>query len=133
MNSVQLSGKLCRGYEIRFSKEGKPIFTGSLAIWNSFTKESEFFRFTAFGKNAERMKDWCFDHAWMELKGELGTSKWTDKNGQNRNDIGIRVDRFQIIRNDFVAKDPNQFTKEDDGAGRPENDLPTEDGEDLPF
>ena len=128
MNSIVIGGRLCKGGELKTSAGDKEFYRGSIAVWNSWTKESEFFDFVIFGKKAAFFADWAKDGMFVNLKGEVGINKWTDKSGQNRTSWSVRVADFEL---------PRSKEKVDDGRpdGSEAGPMPNSDGgdEDLPF
>ncbi|RLF34614.1 MAG: hypothetical protein DRN03_06640 [Thermoplasmata archaeon] len=130
MNSVQITGKLCRGGELKDLESGKQLFSGSLAYWNSYKKDTEFYRFVIFGKQAYYFNEWTKDGVMIGLTGRLSTSKWTDKKtGLERRDISIAVNEFDVLT-------PREQVDQMDDAGRPDDQDHPEDPAvtgDLPF
>lgn len=129
MNNLSITGKLCRGSELIDLESGKQMFKGSLAYWNSYRKETEFYRFVIFGKRAYYFSEWAKDGDMIGLEGSLSQSKWQDKSGVDRRDTSITVKDFDILT---PKKKP-----EDEDDGRPDNEdfpepVPTDGGK-LPF
>jgi len=129
MNSITLTGKLCKGSELKFSGNNTAFFKGSIACWDGWKKELEFFDFVVFGKSAERIADWSFDGCRLEISGKLDTNKWEDNSGMKRVSYSVNVREFDIVK-----EMPNKGDVVDDG--RPDNtDIPENpsEEEDIPF
>ena len=129
MNSVQITGKLCRGGEYKELESGKQLFSGSIAYWNSYRKDTEFYRFVIFGKSAYYFNEWATAGDMIGLEGRLSTSKWKDKKtGADRTDVSITATDFDILT-------PRKKDAEPDDD-RPDNkDFPEDAGPSgpLPF
>lgn len=130
MNNVCITGKLCRGGEFKQNDNNKSYYRGSLAYWNSFRKETEFFKFVIFGQKAFYFNEWSQAGDPIGLVGRLQTSKWTDKNTQvERSDISIAVGDFDILK-------PREKADSED-SGRPDDkdfpEPPVDDNGALPF
>jgi single-strand DNA-binding protein len=130
VNAVNITGKLCRGGELKTLESGKQIYKGTLAYWNSYKKDTEFYRFVIFGKQGYYFSEWAEDGDPIGLTGRLSTSKWVDKqSGMERRDISIAVNEFDILK---PREKKNEASPDD---GRPDNeDYPDgpDDGK-LPF
>ncbi len=126
MNNFTVGGRLCKGGQLKESGGGKPFYRGSLAVWNSWTKESEFFDFVIFGKKATFFDEWASAGNFVNMKGEIAINKWEDQSGQKRTSWSVRVADFELPR----SKD----AEVDDGRPKPEPaGAPNSDDEDLPF
>lgn len=126
MNNVCMSGKLCKGGELITMDNGKQLYRGSIAYWNSYKKDTEFYKFVIFGKRSYYFNEWVVDGDMISLTGSLTTNKWTDKSGVERKDVSINVADFDIF-----GKKADRAKKEPADDGRP--DYMPESGEDLPF
>lgn len=99
MNTVTLMGRIAQDPETRYTQAGEPIFNFSFAVNRRFVRnggpEADFFRCVAFGKTGERMDKLHISKGTkLLIQGELNNSKWTDKQGTQR-------ETTQIVVNDF--------------------------------
>lgn len=149
MNEVRLIGRLVKDPEIRQTKKGSNIATYTLAVdrWNSATKtkEADFLRITAFGRNADFAEKWLHKGEPVVVYGSIHTSRF-EKDGDVRYSTEIWVDRHEFAPLRKASSEPTSDTnvRDDDFfvnmAAQPEtpNDdfivIPDDaDDEGLPF
>jgi single-strand DNA-binding protein len=104
VNKVILIGFLGEAPEVRFSPQGKPVGTFSLAV-NERWKDAEggprerveWFQIVCFGRLAEVCGQYldCGRHIYIE--GRLQTRKWEDRGGEKRTTIEVVANRMQIL------------------------------------
>ncbi|MCI5996126.1 MAG: single-stranded DNA-binding protein [Blautia sp.] len=86
MNSVQLTGRLTRDPEVRYTDGGTSIARFTLACDRRFNSEgrpdADFISCIAFGKSAEFVEKWFAKGMKMELNGRIQTGSYTNKDGQ---------------------------------------------------
>ena len=128
MNVFTLAGKMCKGGELKHGQNGKPFFKGSIAVWNSWKKENEFFNFVIFGDRSKYFSEWISDGAPFSITGSLDVSKWEDKSGVQRTGYALKVNEFEIVRMPEPVRDDGR----PDNKDFPANPVP-EEGEDIPF
>ena len=102
-------GNLGRDPEARFTPNGKPTTSFSVACNRFYTvdgerkEETEWFRITTWGKLAETCRD-MFDKGWLVkgrkvyVEGRLRTRTWDGQDGQKRTEI-------EIVASDLVLLD----------------------------
>ena len=136
LNKVQLIGNLGRDPETRYTPNGTPVSTVSLATTNAWTdkqsgdrvEESEWHRIVFFGRQAEVVGEYMRKGRSMFVEGRLRTRKWQDKDGRDAYTTEIVASEMQMLG-----------TKPDDGklpakqrAGTVPPDVPGPD-DDIPF
>jgi len=103
MNEVRLTGRLVKDPEIRQTKKGSAMATYTLAVdrWNSSTKskEADFIRITAFGKNAEFVEKWLHKGDPIMVYGSIKTQKY-ERGGEVKysTDIWVEKHEFPLVR-----------------------------------
>ena len=133
VNKVILIGFLGEAPEVRFSQQGKPVGTFSLAV-NERWKDTEgarrerveWFQIVCFGRLAEVCGQWLVKGRHVYIEGRLQTRKWAGREGEKRTTIEIVANQMQIL--DRAPKNGN-------GAKATETSKPTEpvDEGDNPF
>ena len=112
LNRVELIGHLGGNPNMRYSKNGDPVASLSMATSDSWTdqqtgqkrEKTEWHRLVAFGKMAEIIGQYCKSGNRLWIEGKLETSKYTDPEGITRYST-------QIIINDLIflsSADKNQ-------------------------
>jgi single-strand DNA-binding protein len=85
MNSVQLTGRLVRDPDVRYTDGGSSIARFTLACDRRYKTENgptaDFIGCIAFGKTAEFVEKWFQKGTKMELNGRIQTGSY-DKDGQ---------------------------------------------------
>ena len=133
VNKVILIGFLGEAPELKFSSQGKPIGTFSLAV-NERWKDAEgarrerveWFQIVCFGRLAEVCGQWLVKGRHVYIEGRLQTRKWAGREGEKRTTIEVVANQMQIL--DRAPKNGN-------GAKATETSKPTEpvDEGDNPF
>lgn len=108
MNKVILMGRLVADPEFSMSQTGMPICHFRIAVDRDFVrqgeqKQSDFFRITCFGKNAEFVNQYFVKGKPALIEGKIQNDNYTDKNG-------VQQYREQIIadRVNFLLSDPTR-------------------------
>ncbi len=148
VNKVILVGNLGRDAELKFTPNGFPISSFSLATserrkvkdetWQDHT---EWHRIRVLGKTAESLQDYLKKGKQIYVEGRLQSNSWDDKEtGHKRYMTEVIADRIQLLSSGAAAA----TTRADDGAAL--GDYPAEalpvgeemtttpfDDQDIPF
>lgn len=85
MNSVNLTGRLTRDPEIRYTDAGLSIARFSIAVDRRFYKDGEqsadFINIVSFGKTAEFIEKWFKKGTKIEVSGRIQTGSYTNNGG----------------------------------------------------
>ena len=98
MNKVFLSGRLTRDPEVKYSQSNTAFARVGIAVDRAFSKNKEvdFFNLVAFGKTAEFLGKWFSKGSKLLAEGRLQTSKYKDKEGNERTSTEIVVDNVEF-------------------------------------
>ena len=104
VNKVILIGFLGEAPELKFSSQGKPVGTFSLAV-NERWKDAEgagrerveWFQIVCFGRLAEVCGQWLVKGRHVYIEGRLQTRKWQDREGEKRTTIEVVANQMQIL------------------------------------
>ncbi len=104
VNKVILIGFLGDAPEVRFSQQGKPVGTFSLAV-NEKWKDTEgaprerveWFRIVCFGRLAEVCGEFLAKGRHVYLEGRLQTRKWSDREGDKRTTVEVVANQMRIL------------------------------------
>jgi len=132
VNRVILIGFLGDSPELKFSQQGKPIGTFSLAV-NERWKDAdgaprervEWFKIVCFGRLAEVCGEYLNKGRHVYLEGRLQTRKWKGPEGEQRTVIEVVANQMQIL--DRLPQNGNSSrTAESTKASQPvdESDNP---------
>src|SRR6478672_11971355 len=125
LNKVMIIGNLGKDPEMKYTPQGTPITTFSVAVSRSrkgsdgqVIDETEWFRVVAWERLAETCNEYLHKGSKIYIEGRLQTRKYTDTNNQERQIV-------EVIAADMLMLDSRL------GAA-PVAELPAVD-EDLPF
>ncbi|GAB6906077.1 Single-stranded DNA-binding protein [Desulfosarcina cetonica] len=100
INKVILVGRLGQDPEIRYTADGRPIATFSVATSETWTdknsgerrEKTEWHRVVVFGKLAEICGEYLSKGRQVYIEGKLQTRKWQGQDGQDRYTTEVVVD-----------------------------------------
>ena len=103
MNKVQLTGRLTRNPEIRYSQSAEPVAVTrfGVAVNRKFKKDGEqdvdFINCVVFGKLAEFIGKYFTKGKIIGIVGSIVTNSWTDDKGQKRYSIEVKVEEAEFL------------------------------------
>ncbi|MBS6195451.1 MAG: single-stranded DNA-binding protein [Clostridiales bacterium] len=140
MNSVQLTGRLTRDPEVRYTDGGLSIARFTLAVNRRFKQEggpdADFIRCVAFGKTAEFIEKYFTQGRKMDLNGRIQTGSYTNQEGNKVFTTDI------VVENVEFGESKGAQSQNTGGNSRQENAMDPGDGfmnipegidEELPF
>ncbi len=111
LNKVMIIGNLGRDPEMRYTPNGKPVTSFSVAVSRSWvkpegerTETTDWFNVVAWGRLAEICSQYLTKGSMVYVEGRLETRSWEGENGQKH------------FRTEVVASDVNIFDKRGRGA-----------------
>mgnify|MGYP000297786286 FL=1 len=133
LNKVLLIGNVGRDPELRYTPNGKPVVSFTVATNRVWTgpdgerrEETEWFNVVAWNRLAEQCNEYVRKGRKVYVEGRLHTRSWEGQDGQRRY-------RTEVIATDVRLLDrrPAESVPEDTFAA--EEPEPAEDHEELPF
>ncbi len=121
-NKLTAIGNLGKDPEMRFTPNGNPVTTFSLATNHSYTKdgekktETEWFNVVAWDKTAELCNQYLSKGMRVYIEGRVRTRSWEDQNGQKKY-------RTEVVAEKVLFLEKNGQGKEE-GPGPETEDLP---------
>ena len=115
MNKVLLIGHLGRDPEMRYTPNGRPVTTFSLATsrnWSSANgerhSETEWFNIVAWGNLAEICKQHLTKGMQVYVEGRLRTRQWEDSEGTKHHGIEVVANEMMILgdRRELTGSQP---------------------------
>ena len=120
LNKVMIIGNLGKDPEMKYTGEGKPVTTFSVAVsrnWKSpdgqVSEETEWFRVVAWERLAETCNEYLHKGSKVYIEGRLKTRKWTAQDGQERQIV-------EVVASDMQTLDPRPqggYSDENGGGG----------------
>ncbi|HVF86498.1 MAG TPA: single-stranded DNA-binding protein [Pyrinomonadaceae bacterium] len=103
-NKITIVGNLGRDPEMRYTPQGTPVCTFSIAT-NERRKDragelqdiTTWFRVTAWGKQAETASKYLTKGRRVYVEGRLHVEEWTDKEGKPRHTLEVNASDLQFI------------------------------------
>jgi single-strand DNA-binding protein len=136
VNKVILVGNLGRDPEVRYTTNGNPVATFTMATserWNDAAsgerrERTEWHRVVVWGKQAEIAGEYLRKGKQVYVEGSLQTREWTDRDGNKRYTTEVKAMRFQMLgsRGDeprSVPEEP-QTTAAEQESSYEEDDIP---------
>ena len=146
VNKVILIGFLGQAPEVRFSQQGKPVGSFSVAVNESWKnvqgarqERVEWFRIVCFGRLAEVCGEYLAKVRHVYIEGRLQTRKWEDREGEKRTTVEVVANQMRILdrapKNGSGAKaDPSKPAGSVDESENPFNEHGNESmDQDVPF
>lgn len=135
-NKVILMGNLTRDPEVRFTREGAPVASFTLAINNRVRQEGEskddvsYIDLVAFGKQADLIKNYLEKGSPLLVEGRLQQRRW-EQEGQKRSKVEVVVQSITFMGGGKKSSSMGQSSsaqEEDQAFGgyssSGENDVP---------
>ena len=128
MQKVIMTGRISQEPELKYGKSGNAYCNFSMAVNNSFKKDCDFFRMTAFGKTAENIKRYLIVGSYLCIEATLGNSRWKDENGEEK----FQNNKILVSNVEFGPKKERQANPKQEDMGLDEANEETDD-DDVPF
>lgn len=96
MNSICIAGNVVRDAEVRYLQNGDAVCSFSLADSEGRDKPTIFWSCTLYGKRAEGLSQYITKGSKVSVIGKVSERAWTDKNGQERKNMEVRVNDIAL-------------------------------------
>jgi single-strand DNA-binding protein len=137
LTKIMLIGNLGTDPEMRFTPSGNPVTSFNVATNRVYTtsdgerkQETEWFRVTAWRKQAESCNQFLTKGKLVYVEGSLRTRTWEDRDGQRRTTLEVNADRVLFLDRQAVAPLPGEEAPVEAPAEAGEEEVGPED---LPF
>jgi len=139
LNRVMLIGRLGKDPEVRYTQNGQPVCSFSMAtterykVGEDWQERTEWHNIVFFGKRGETLAQYVKKGHQLYIEGRLQTRKWQDRNGNDRYTTEVVARDFQFLEGrreggtTRTSEEPPPPADADFGSpGMPEDD-------DIPF
>lgn len=112
MNIVTYTGRLTQDNKLEYSQSGTAYLRNTIAVKKTHKKEGEkddFFKFTAFGKNAENLDKYTGKGSMIALVGENHLNEWKNKEGQTVREIVLSVEKIEFLDSKKSEQTKDEF------------------------
>jgi single-strand DNA-binding protein len=97
MNSVVLTGNLATDVELKDLGEDRQVANFVLAVDRIGSDEADFFRISAWNKQAELCGKYLTKGRRIGVDGRLRSSNWEDENGNKRTSVEVVANRVEFL------------------------------------
>ena len=131
MNVWSFTGNLGGDCETRYAKSGDPIVSFSVGVKSGFgdSASTTWARCSLFGKRGESVAPYLTKGQLVGVTGEMTAREWTDKQGQTRTSIEVRVNDVTLLGKKDGAKPSERPAKPAQQAEAYSSDFDSE----VPF
>ena len=91
MNNITVAGQLGKDSEIRFLTNGDAVCSFSVADAQGKDKPTIWWNCSLFGKRGESLSQYLVKGQAVTVSGSVSEREWTDKDGQKRKSMDVRV------------------------------------------
>ena len=115
MNSINIVGRLTRKPELKTLTNGNSAMSGTIAYNERVKGENVamFFDFTAYGRTAELIDQYCHQGDMIALTGKLQQRSYTAKDGSEKKVIEILASEMTLLPNERKRGEVANIVKED--------------------
>jgi len=96
MNSISLAGTVGKDAEVRYLQNGDAVCNFSVADSEGRDKPTIWWNCTLYGKRAEGLSQYITKGSKVSVIGKVSERAWTDKNGQERKSMEVRVNDIAL-------------------------------------
>ena len=96
MNSLTVAGQLGRDAEVKYLQNGDAICAFSVADSAGRDKGTIWWNCSIYGKRAEALAPYLTKGQSVTVVGVVSQRKWTDKEGQERTSMDVRVGEIAL-------------------------------------
>ena len=133
MNIFTCTTRLYKDAEQRFTQGGDSIvtFKGAVDSGLAASKTSSWIKFNMWGKRGESVLPYLKDKTQIAVSGELANREYTDKEGQKRYSLEVRVNELTLVGG---KPEPTQYAADSKPQPAPTKKPVFDDLEsDIPF
>ena len=116
MNVFTCTTRLYKDAEQRFTQGGDSIvsFKGAVDAGYGQSKTTSWIKFNLWGKKGEGVFPYLKDKTQVAVSGELANREYTDKEGQKRYSLEVRVNHLTLLgsKQPEASQEPQQQAKD---------------------
>ena len=136
-NRIILVGNLGRDPELRYTPQGTPVCSFSMATnerrkdkSGEMQDQTTWFRVTLWGRQAETASQYLTKGRPVYIEGRLRVEEWTDRDGKPRQTLEVHATDMQFIGG---ARSEEPLAEKAAAAGAGPAEQPDLSDEDIPF
>lgn len=134
MNKAILMGRITRDIELKTTQSGVSVTSFTLAVDRRFkvqdgTRETDFIDCVAWRQTAEFISKYFGKGRMIAVVGSIQTRKYTDKNGNNRTAVEVKVEEANFCGEKTEGRSSEGVPVADEAY----TDIYDDYGDELPF
>lgn len=121
MNNWNFTGPLGKDAETKFIKSGEAVVTFSVAVTSGYgdKKATTWARCEMWGKRGESVAPYLMKSQLVGVSGELTNREYTDKDGNKRYSLDVRVNDLTLLGKKDGASAPQEPREQRKPAEKP--------------
>ena len=138
-NKIILVGNLGRDPELRYTPQGTPVCSFSMATnerrkdkSGEMQDQTTWFRVTLWGRQAETASQYLTKGRPVYIEGRLRVEEWTDRDGKPRHTLEVHATEMQFIGGGARGEDA-MAARASGGGEPPATGQPEPADDDIPF
>jgi single-strand DNA-binding protein len=138
-NKIILFGNLGRDPELRYTPQGTPVCTFTLATnerrrdkAGEMQDSTTWFRVSLWGRQAETASQYLTKGRPVYIEGRLRVDEWTDRDGRARYTLEVHATDMQFVGGGRGEETPQHAVRNETPATNSATESPISD-EDIPF
>lgn len=139
-NKVILVGNLGRDPELRYTPQGTPVCSFSMATnerrkdkTGEMQDQTTWFKVTLWGRQAETASQYLTKGKPVYIEGRLRVEEWTDRDGKPRHTLEVNATDMQFIGGGARGDEAPPMERSAAAAGGAPADAPDLADDDIPF
>jgi len=113
MNSISVAGNIAKDAEIRQLNNGDSVANFSIADNQGKDKNAIFWNCQLFGKRADSLAQYLVKGQSVTVSGNISEREWTDKEGNKRKSMDLRVNEVALQGGRSESKPSRQVDEGD--------------------
>lgn len=138
-NKIILVGNLGRDPELRYTAQGTPVCSFTMATnerkkdkAGEFQDLTTWFRVSLWGRQAETASQYLTKGRPVYIEGRLRVEDWTDRDGRSRYTLEVHATDMQFIGG-VKGEDSSPAPRAESSASRDDKNTPEISDDDIPF
>lgn len=138
-NKIILVGNLGRDPELRYTAQGTPVCSFTMATnerkkdkAGEFQDLTTWFRVSLWGRQAETASQYLTKGRPVYIEGRLRVEDWTDRDGRSRYTLEVHATDMQFIGG-VKGEDSSPSPRAESSSAREDKNTPEISDDDIPF
>lgn len=138
-NKIILVGNLGRDPELRYTTQGTPVCSFTMATnerkkdkAGEFQDLTTWFRVSLWGRQAETASQYLTKGRPVYIEGRLRVEEWTDRDGRSRYTLEVHATDMQFIGG-VKGEDSSPTPRAEASTSREDKNTPEISDDDIPF